>query len=223
MRIFFRLMASLALLATTLTSAASAADTAGGKMKSVMPQMEKFLSIPEADRSLVWMVYRVKSRSQDGSDVKARYTMNGETKYLNLNKYGELVDLPDLQTYRANPIVETNVPKKDAVLSLRARPKIDMSTTFQVSTLQTSMEQADKVGRRLAGMFGFMRPSVKGYYFELPKDTEVKIIGKDGSVTPVETTVLNPLFSYVEFDKKDLSSLETIRFSQPPEFAKYKF
>merc|ERR1711916_343053 len=120
----------------------------------------------------------------------------------------------------ANPIVETNVPKKDAVLSLRARPKIAMTTAFDVTTLKRSLEQADSVGRRLAGMFGFMRPSTKGYYFELHEGTTVELVGFDGSSTPMATTKLNPLFSYIEVSRKDLDSLRTIRFSKPPEFAK---
>lgn len=222
MRFLVKMLAACALVATALVPPALAADNASGKMKRIMPYLEKFLSIPESDRSLVRLAYRIKSRSQDEADIQAWYTLNGEKVYLTLNKHGELMDLPDLSVYNANPLVETNVPKKDAVLAMRARPGIPMTTSYDTATLNRSLDQSDKVGKRLAGMFfGLMRPSAKGFNFEVLTGTTGQLIGKDGSVTPLEITYINPAISQVEVRRDVLNSAARIEFSKPPEIIRY--
>lgn len=222
MRFFLKIMAACAVFTAAATAPAMAADTAGGKMQRVMPYMEKFLSIPESERSLVRLAYRIKSRSQEESDIKAWYTLNGETTYLTLNKRGELMDLPDLATYQANPTIETNVPKKDAVLAMRARPNIPMTTSYDTPTLLASLEQTDKVGKRLAGFFmGLVRPTAKGYDFEVLTGTTGQVIGKDGTVTPLTIEWINPLVSHVEIRRDVLENASRVEFSEAPEIIRY--
>lgn len=222
MRFFLKLMAAFAIITSAATAPAMAEDYASGKMKKIMPYFEKFVSIPESERDLVRLAYRIKSRSQAESDIKAWYTLNGEKVYLTLNKHGELIDLPDLSVYKSNPMVETNVPKKDAVLAMRARPGVPMTTSYQASTLLKSLDQTDKVGKRLAGfLIGLVRPTAKGFDFEVLADTTGQIIGKDGSVTPLQFEVINPLLSHVEVRKEVLENAARVEFSKPPEIIRY--
>lgn len=222
MRFFIKFMAAFAIFTSAATAPALAEDFAGGKMKKIMPYFEKFVAIPESERNLVRLAYRIKSRSQPESEIKAWYELNGETTYLKLNKYGELMELPSLSDFKKNPMVQTNVPEKDAVLAMRARPNIPMTTSYDTPTLLASLDQTDKVGKRLAGfLMGLMRPTAKGYDFEVLTGTTGQVVGKDGSITPLTIEYINPLVSHVEVRKDVLQNASRVEFSAPPEIIRY--
>lgn len=221
MRKFFRLMASFAFMFSALTVPAMAEDGSSARMQRLMPYFEKFMKLPEDERSLLRVVYRIKSKSIAESDIRAWYELNGNKVDLTLNDRGELISLPDLSTYRANPVVSTNVPRKDIVLSLRMRPDIPMTTSMDAATLNASLVQADKGTRRIASIFAFLRPKVKGYLAEIQSGETAEIVYPNGTTKPLTVKYIDPRVSHVDIDRNDLASASELRFSVPPFELKY--
>lgn len=222
MRFLFRMMTAFALFISALAAPAMAEDNASARLQRLMPYFEKFMDIPANERDLIWLAYRVKSRSQAETDIRAWYTLNGQQYDLRLNERGELIDLPSLSVYRANPVVYTNVPKKDAVYALRVRPNVPLTTSMDAATLTASLKQADKGIRRMSGMFGFFKPDLKGYRFEIPTGSTAEMVFPNGEVRALTVTRIDPRVSHVDVDRKELARASTVRFSSAPFLLKYK-
>ena len=221
MRTILRLMTAFAVLLSALAAPALADDSSSARMQRLMPYFEKFMAVPESERSLLRVVYRIKSKSMAESDIRAWYELNGEKVDLTLNDRGELISLPDMETYRANPVVSTNVARKDIVLALRMRPNVPMTTTMDAGTLNASLVQADKGARRIASMFAFLRPKVKGYMAEIQSGETAEIVYPDGTTKPLTVKYIDPRVSHVDIDRNDLASASELRFSVPPFELKY--
>ena len=179
MRFIFRMMAAMTLLVSAFVAPAMADDNASARMQRLMPYFDKYMALPASERNLMWLAYRVKSRSQDADEIRAWYTLNGQKYDLSLNDRGELINLPGLDVYRANPTVYTNVSKKDAVYALRVRPNVPLTTNMDTATLTASLIQADKGIRRVSGMFAWFKPDLKGYLFEVPTGSTAELQFQD--------------------------------------------
>lgn len=221
MRIFSRLMATFAILITAFTAPAIAQDTASARMKRVMPYMDKFVAMPEADRDLIRLVYRIKSRSQAGENIRAWYDLNGVKNPLTLNHRGEMMELPPITAWKANPKVYTNVPRKDVVLAMRVRPNVPHATAIDADLLTASIAQADKGIRKFSGVFGLFQPKLKGYQFEVRTGATAEIVYKDGTSEPLYVKEIDPLVSHIQVDRQKIARAETLKFSIPPEVIKY--
>lgn len=225
MRMLFRLMAALSIMVSALAMPAMAEDGASARMKRVMPYMDRFVSAPEEERSLLRLVYRIKSRSQPEEDIRAWYMLNGTRVDLDLNVRGELKELPSLETWRSNPTVQTNVPRNDVRLSLRVRPNVEHSTEMPAQPLAESLVQAKEGIRRVSGLFGMFRPKVKGYRVEVPDvndTTTSEIVYADGTVKQMTVEHINPLLSFVNIDADELEGATMVRFSTVPTEIKYR-
>lgn len=221
MRIFSRLMAAFAILVTAMTAPAMAQDTASARMKRIMPYMDKFVAMPEADRDLIRLVYRIKSRSQAGEDIRAWFDLNGKKFDLTLNHRGELMDLPPIAAWKANPKVYTNVPRKDVVLAMRVRPNVPHATEMDADALTASIAQADKGIRKFSGVFGLFKPKLKGYQFEVRTGATAEIVYKDGTSEPLFVKEIDPLVSHIQVDRETIARAEKVKFSIAPEVVKY--
>lgn len=222
MRSIFRLLACFAVALSALTAPALAEEASSAPMKRILPYYENFMDIPESERSLIRIVYRIKSRSLPESDIRAWYTLNGEKVDLTLNNRGELISLPDMETYRANPAVSTNISRNDAVLALRVRPNVAMTKTIDAATLTASLAQADKGLRRVSGMFAFLRPTLKGYRIEIRSGETAEMVLPNGEVRPLTVKYIDPNVSHVDVDRKELAGAKSLRFSASPMLIKYR-
>ncbi len=211
-----RLMAVFAFFLSSLMAPAFAEGGTSARMKDVMPYLETYNKIPPSERSLIQIVYRIKSKSLPEDQVRAWYELDGQRVDLPLNHRGELWDAPDMKTYEKNPLVYTNISRSDIVLATRVRPDIALDTSMDGAQLRNALKQADKGIKRVSGWFAFLRPSVKGYYIELKAGSTAELHYANGKTEALTVNPLNPLYSNIILERDQLNGVEKVTLSNAP-------
>ncbi|HEY1427239.1 MAG TPA: hypothetical protein VGF50_11250, partial [Caulobacteraceae bacterium] len=141
----------IGLIAASAAAPASAlADDNHLALAKAFPMLEQYLSVPPAERSRFYLVYRATRDKRPVSDARGAIVGTGAPEPLSFDRAGFLTTrLPSLaQLKSAQQLVMSGAPYK---LVAEARCAIAPSTRLEVAELAGALAQANAAVAKLAG------------------------------------------------------------------------
>ena len=129
------------------------------KLDQVFPFYKVYLELPEQERSLYRLVFPVKVKKANPTDVSLVMNHAGKTIPLNYRS-GYLSPLPRLEHYKAKSTITLNAPKESSLsIGLSVVPMDAPQKTIDADRLKASITQANKGAKKAAGVFGMAIPT----------------------------------------------------------------
>ena len=182
----------------------------------VFPMLDRFLSIPPADRSKLALGYEVRRDGRPGSDVGLTLLLRGHRVPLPIAPDGKVMRLPTSGDLAEKAQVLVSAPK-DSKLAIQLDFGTSISPTNEISAADCDLavSQAANAIKKAAGMIGgFLAPHVSRVSF--PNAEGGVALGVDGRV-------LQPLpqIAGVEvYEPGHIKGARTLRFTKPPSVVK---
>jgi len=182
------LAAALAVVATpALAEKTAPAD-------KVLPYLEKFLKVPPAERSRVKLAYALRHEGKPAANLKvALVEKSGARTPLPVNADGYFERLPTATQMDGDPTLVFDVPadwKLGTVMDFGTQLK--PAAEYDVRELTATVDEANGLIGRLAGVASFMAPKMSGITF-LKAESGV-VVFADGHTAPLPEAKEMPYF-----------------------------
>lgn len=160
----------------------------------VLPYLEKFLKVPPGDRSRVKLSYALRHEGKPAANLKVTLVeKSGARTALPVNAEGYFERLPTATQLQGDPTLVFDVPadwKMGTVLDFGTQLK--PAAEYDVRELAATVDEANGLIGRLAGVASFMAPKMSGITF-LKAEGGV-VVFADGHTAPLPEAKEMPYF-----------------------------
>lgn len=185
------LILAAALAAASATPALAEKTAPAGK---VLPYLEKFLSTPPAQRSRLKLAYALRHEGKPAANLRVTLVeKSGARTPLPVNADGYFERLPTASQLQGDPTLVFDAPadwKMGTVMEFGTQLK--PATEYEVRDLTATVDEANGLIGRLAGVASFMAPKMSGITF-LNADSGV-VVFADGHTAPLPEAKEMPYF-----------------------------
>lgn len=180
-----------AALACAATPALAEKTVPAGK---VLPYLEKFLKVPPAERSRVKLAYALRHDGKPAANLKVTLVeKSGARTALSTNADGYLERLPTATQLQGDPTLVIDVPadwKMGTVMDFGTQLKPALE--YEARDLAATVDEANGLIGRLAGVASFMAPKMSGVTFL--KGEGGVVVFADGRTAPLPDVKGSPYF-----------------------------
>jgi len=148
--------------------------TQQAKASEAFPGLQKFLSLPTADRSQVNVYYVLRIKKCDASKVRVTLTSGGQTTTLNVARDGRVTPLPTLAQLNSGATITTSGPETCTVgMKIKVFSPQGQKQDYDAAGLATGIKQGNNAMGKIAGVLAVGLPKL---------DRAVFVGGRDGVV-----------------------------------------
>jgi hypothetical protein len=165
----------------------------------VMPYLDKFLRVPPTERSRMKLSYAVLRDGKRMPNLKAALVEPGGARTpLPLSDDGVFERLPTLAQLEKGANIAFDVPADQKLGSaMDIAPQLKPAGEYDVRDLAATVDEANAVIGRTAGVMAFMAPKLSGIAF--PKAEGGMVMFADGRAQPLPLIRSGPYFRPADF------------------------
>lgn len=165
----------------------------------VMPFLDKFLKVPSAERSRMKLSYAILRDGKRAPDLKAVLVEPGGARTpLPVDEEGVFERLPTLAQLEKGANIAFDVPADLKLGSaMDIAPQLKPAGEYDVRELVATVDQANTVIGKTAGVMAFMAPKLSGIAF--PKAEGGMVLFADGRTQPLPLIRNSPYFRPDDF------------------------
>lgn len=165
----------------------------------VMPFLDKFLKVPPAERSRMKLSYAVLRDGKPARDLKVVLVEPGGARTpLPMDDEGFFERLPTLAQLEKGANIAFDLPADQKLGSaMDIAPQLKPAGEYDVRELAATVDQANAVIGKTAGVMAFMAPKLSGIAF--PKAEGGMVLFSDGRTQPLPLVRSGPYFRPGDF------------------------
>lgn len=165
----------------------------------VMPYLDKFLRLPSAERSRMKLSYAILRDGKPMLDLKAVLVEPGGARTpLPINEEGLFERLPTLAQLERGASIAFDVPADQKLGSaMDIAPQLKPASEYDVRELAATVDQANTVIGKTAGVMAFVAPKLSGIAF--PKAEGGMVVFADGRTQSLPLIRSGPYFRPDDF------------------------
>jgi hypothetical protein len=160
----------------------------------VLPFLDKFLNVPPAERARLKLTYGIRRDGQPATNLKATLVeKSGARTLLPINGDGAFERLPTLAQLQGGPdIVFDTSPDAKLGSSMNFGTQLKPATDYETRELSATVDEANTVIGKAAGVMAFMAPKMSGIAFH--KAESGVVVFADGHTAPLPVAKETPYF-----------------------------
>jgi hypothetical protein len=155
--------------------------------------LRKFLQLPQGERDKITLVYYLKLKAGNYSQVSITLTEAGKSQPLSITPDGRIQPLPSLAQMNNGAVIKVKGPDGlSPALRLKVVSTLPTGTQYDAGALRAGLEQSNQVTKKVAGAMAAFLPKLDNVFFL--GATSGTAIMADGSQRPLPMSPATWLF-----------------------------